>query len=140
VSTSDGPYSRHFLFALLRKTMTRHILIVEDNHDLRTIFGRLLNHLGYKSVVVGSGTEAIASVALNTPDLVLLDLRLPDMPGYRVAQAILALADAAHIPIIGVSAYNTPEERENVLKAGMVDYLQKPILLEELKKVIEQYV
>ena len=120
--------------------MTRHILIVEDNHDLRTIFGRLLNHLGYKSVVVGSGTEAIASVALNTPDLVLLDLRLPDMPGYTVAQAILALADAAHIPIIGVSAYNTPEERENVLKAGMVDYLQKPILIEELKKVIEQYV
>ena len=69
--------------------MTRHVLIVEDNHDLRTILGFVLNHLGYKSVVVGSGTEAIASVALSKPDLVLLDLRLPDMSGYSVAQAIL---------------------------------------------------
>lgn len=120
--------------------MTGHVLIVEDNHDLRTILGFVLNHLGYKSVVVGSGTEAVASVALSKPDLVLLDLKLPDMPGYRVAQTILARPDSAHIPIVGYSAYSSDEERENVLKAGMVDYLQKPVLVEQLKKIIEQYV
>lgn len=120
--------------------MTGHVLIVEDNHDLRTILGFILNHLGYKSVIVGSGKEAVASVASSKPDLVLLDLKLPDMSGYCVAQAILARPDSAHIPIVGISAYSPAEERENVLKAGMVDYLQKPVLVEQLKKIIEQYV
>jgi CheY-like chemotaxis protein len=62
------------------------------------------------------------------------------MPGYSVAQAILARPDSADIPIIGCSAYSSEKERENVLKAGMVDYLQKPVGAEQLKATIEHFV
>jgi CheY-like chemotaxis protein len=119
--------------------MGKHVLVVEDNEHLGSILTSVLTHFGYEPVLACTGAEAINSVIANQPDVVLLDLGLPDMPGYRVARAILNYPGFAHTPIIGCSAYSSSEERETALKAGMVEYLEKPIKAEELRETIEHF-
>ncbi len=119
--------------------MSKHVLVVEDNQHLGTILTSVLRHFGYEPALACTGAEAINSLITNQPDVVLLDLGLPDMPGYKVARAILDCPGFAQTPIIGCSAYSSSEERETALKAGMVEYLQKPIKAEQLKEAIEHF-
>ena len=121
------------------RSMGKHILIVEDNEHLRVILASLLNHFGYEPLLACNGAEAINSVITNQPDAVLLDLGLPDMPGYSVARTILNYPGCAQTPIIGCSAYSSSEERETALKAGMVEYLEKPIKAEQLRETIQHF-
>jgi len=120
--------------------MSKSVLIVDDNEHLRRILATFLQSRGYEISEAASGHEAIATAIATKPNLILLDLTLLDMKGTDVARAIRKHPSAAHVPIIGCSAYFGSELRQEALRAGMADYLQKPISAAEIESIVEQLI
>jgi CheY-like chemotaxis protein len=120
--------------------MEKNILVVDDNKDLRQIFALIVRFSGYQISEAGSGSEAIEKAVFAKPSLILLDLGLPDMTGIDAARAIKKNRVTADIPIIACSAYSRGEKMEEALRAGMVDYLQKPIPTDLMKAKIEEFI
>jgi two-component system, OmpR family, response regulator len=118
----------------------KHLLIVEDDPHLRRILAGSLEHHGYTISEAATGQEAIEKAINAKPKLILLDLTLPDMTGTEAARALKQNPQTAHIPIVGCSAYFGPEWRDQALRSGMVDYVQKPVPLRDIEAVIEQFI
>ena len=118
----------------------KHVLIVEDNPHLRRILATALEHHGYTISEAATGQDAILTAISAKPQLILLDVTLPDMTGTDAARALKQNPQTAHIPIVGWSAYFGAEWRDQALHLGMVEYLQKPIPLKEIEAVIEQFI
>jgi two-component system, cell cycle response regulator DivK len=122
-------------------TMTKRILVVEDRDDSRTILVTMLSRLcGYETIAAANGTEAIEKAISEKPDLILMDLDLPDISGIDAARAVKGNPNTAHIPIIAQTAWNSRQWKTKVLKIGMVDYLEKPVSIELIKATIEKFI
>jgi CheY-like chemotaxis protein len=121
-----------------RALSAKRVLIVDDNPDLRRMLAALLERRGYMISLAASGKEAIQRAISAKPDLVLLDLKLPDMSGMDAARALLKNPQTAQIPIVGCSASWGPEWREAAMSAGMVEYLEKPLPFGKIETIIEQ--
>ncbi len=110
--------------------MTDHssatILIVDDNPDIRSILDLLLKSKGYFTVQADSGKAALAAVAQQAPDLILLDIIMPDMDGYQVARQLRENPATKQIPIIMISARNEDIDEVLGLELGADDYIRKP--------------
>jgi len=120
--------------------MAKSVLIIEDNEHVREIFVSMLRSAGYEILDAGTGTQGIEKALSAKPNLILLDLDLPDMTGMDTARAIRKNSTTAHIPIIACSAWSGREWREEALRAGMVEYLQKPIPSELIKAKVRQFI
>ena len=105
------------------------VLIVEDEQKIRDLVRRYLERDGHVVLSTGSGAEAIAMAADARPDLVVLDLGLPDVPGTEVAREVRAVAD---IPIVMLTARSDEEDRIAGLELGADDYVTKPFSPREL--------
>jgi two-component system, cell cycle response regulator len=112
---------------------TALILVVDDNPDNLEIISTRLRFRGYEVSLAERGEEAIAKVHEEAPDLILLDIMMPDMDGYEVARRIRAESDLPYIPIIVVTARDSTEDKVTGLDAGADDYLTKPINFPELE-------
>jgi DNA-binding response OmpR family regulator len=110
-------------------SMTSLVLIVEDEQKIRDLVRRYLEREGYVVLSTGSGAEAITIAADARPDLVVLDLGLPDVPGTEVAREVRAVAD---IPIVMLTARSDEEDRIAGLELGADDYVTKPFSPREL--------
>lgn len=106
---------------------TALILIVDDDVDIRRLFESILKPEGYRIASAESGAEAIASIAHEAPDLVLLDVEMPGMDGNQVARILKSDRDTASIPIIMVTARTDHDARMAGLKAGAEDFVAKPL-------------
>jgi DNA-binding response OmpR family regulator len=113
------------------------ILVVEDDPDIRSTLEQNLGDSGYVVVGAGTGGEALRLAALATPDLVLLDLMLPDQPGGDVCRALRANPQTRAVPVIMVTARSGQEDRVAGLEQGADDYVQKPFSMRELLLRIE---
>ena len=111
---------------------TTTILIVDDELQNRKLLEMLLQAEGYATRSAVDGHDALASVAQQAPDLILLDVMMPGLDGYTVARTLKANAVTAHIPIIMVTAQADREARISGLGAGAEDFLQKPVDRAEL--------
>jgi CheY-like chemotaxis protein len=120
--------------------MAKTVLVVDDDEHLREILTAMLRFSGYEISEAATGTEAVNKAISEKPDLILLDIELPDIRGPDVARAIRNNPASAHIPIIGCSAFFGWEYRKEALEAGMDDYLVKPISLEVIKTKIEEFI
>jgi two-component system cell cycle response regulator DivK len=120
--------------------MAKSVLIIEDNEHVREIFVSMLRSAGYEMLDAGTGTQGIEKALSAKPNLILLDLDLPDMTGMDTAKAIRKNSTTAHIPIIACSAWSGREWREEALRAGMVEYLQKPIPSELIKAKVSEFI
>ena len=120
--------------------MKRTVLIVDDNEHLREILASILRHSGYDILEASTGDEAIRQALNAKPQLILLDLDLPDIRGIDVAKKIKATAGASHIPIVACSASSGWEWRDEALRAGMAEYLQKPIQFAAMKEIIDKFI
>ena len=120
--------------------MTASILIADDNEDLRKILAWLLQPRGYDILQAATGSEAIETAIAAQPNLILLDVHLPDMNGTEVARAIKKNTCTAHIPIVGWSAYFGERWREEALRAGMVAYMEKPLSAPVIEATIKQFI
>jgi two-component system cell cycle response regulator DivK len=121
--------------------MSNRILVVEDRDDLRTILVAILKRFcGYETIEAVNGAEAIKKAIFEKPDLILMDLDLPDISGIDAAKAVKENPNTAHIPIVAQSAWSSRQWKGKVLRIGMVDYLEKPISMELMKATIERFI
>ncbi len=114
------------------------ILIIEDYSDTRELLSAMLRSKGYKVIEAEDGLEGLLKATAMYPDLIIMDLSLPEMDGVEAARRIHRQAKLSHIPIFVVSAYLTEEVRKDVCAAGCVDVFPKPFDAELLLKKIKE--
>ncbi len=114
------------------------ILIAEDNRVNQRVALRLLEILGYSADVVETGVEALAAIKHQHYDVILMDMRMPDMGGVEATRQIRQLSQHQDVWIIAMTANVTPSDRKLCLSAGMDDYLRKPIKREALSGALER--
>ena len=115
------------------------VLVAEDHEDSRCMFKCFLESRGYRVVEAGDGREAISAAERERPDLVVMDASLPLLDGFETTRRLRAQEPLCGLPIVMVSGYATPADRENALAAGCSDYLTKPLELEQLARVLERH-
>src|SRR3954447_22175417 len=113
------------------------ILLVEDNELNRDMLSRRLERKGYAIAVAVDGREAFAAVQSERPDLILMDLRLPDIDGREVTRRLKADEATRAIPVIALTAHAMEGDREQAIQAGCDDYDTKPVDLPRLLGNIE---
>lgn len=116
------------------------ILIVEDNELSRDMLSRRLRRKGYDVLVAVDGGEGIALAQEQKPDIVLMDLSLPDTDGWHATRILKENIATATIPVIALTAHAMSGDREKALEAGCDDYDTKPIDLRRLLSKINRFV
>src|SRR4030043_1752957 len=112
--------------------MGEKILIVDDDLDTLRLVGLMLQHQGYRIIAASSGIQAIALSQGDKPDMVLLDIVMPDMDGYEVARKLRSDPTTSGIPIIMFTAKTQVDDKVEGFEAGADDYLTKPTQPREL--------
>ncbi|WP_119273854.1 TMAO reductase system sensor histidine kinase/response regulator TorS [Taklimakanibacter deserti] len=112
------------------------ILVVEDDAATRLVASQFLARLGHEVVTVCDGYAAIAQFGKDRPDLVLMDISMPDMDGMATARELRAASGTARVPIIAMSAHVFKEEVDRYLASGMDAYVAKPLTIETLARAI----
>ncbi len=115
------------------------ILYIEDNADNRTLIRRILTAEGYLVIEAGSALEAIQLIMTNRPNLILMDINMPEVDGYTLTSKIREMEGFEHIPIVALTANVMRGDRERSLEAGCDGYIQKPIDIDLLPQQIEHY-
>ena len=113
------------------------VLLAEDNLINQKIAVSLLKTAGYSVEVANDGLEALAAVQRSQFDVVLMDCQMPGMDGYGATRAIRQLAEGSQIPIVALTANTLPEDRQKCLAAGMDNFLAKPIVKNELYRMLD---
>ncbi|RYD01926.1 hypothetical protein N752_27770 [Desulforamulus aquiferis] len=118
------------------------ILIAEDEPVSQMILKKMINKLGYSCEIVESGEQAVQEAASNNYALIFMDCLLKGMDGYEATRSIRLMESNlnSHIPIIALTSYNTHEDRNKCLKAGMNDYLNKPVDYQLLSQILNKWV
>ena len=119
------------------KTEPLGVLIVEDSSDIREMVALLVRSMGYRTYTATTGKEALLQLREHAPDIVLLDLMMPEMDGFEVCRAIQTDLTLPSPHIIITSAKDTLEDKVKGLELGAADYLIKPFSLTELKARIK---
>lgn len=120
--------------------MSATILLVEDNAANRYLATFLLENSGYIVVHARNGAEAVVAAQNEKPDLILMDIQMPEVDGYEAASRIRAEPHLAHIPLVAVTSYAMPGDREKALRAGFVGYLEKPIATETFISEVARFI
>jgi two-component system cell cycle response regulator DivK len=119
--------------------MSNRILVVEDQEDNRRIVRDLLTTTDYEVTEAENGEEALAAVARQRPDLILMDIQLPVMDGYEATRRIKADPALREIPIIAVTSYALSGDEEKARAAGCDDFVPKPYSPRQLLAKIRKY-
>ena len=119
--------------------MTKHILVVEDEEDNRQILRDLFATAGYEMTEAVNGEEALAEVARQRPDLILMDIQLPVMDGYETTRRIRINPAWKSLPIIAVTSYALAGDKDKALAAGCDAYVTKPYSPRQLLATIREY-
>lgn len=118
---------------------TKKILLVEDNGDIRELLALLIKRLGYKLFEAATGLEAIDRASAVQPDLIMMDLRLPEMNGDEATARLKANPSTRDIPVLITTAYVAGINTRRALDAGAAEILYKPIDLTTLHNVLRRY-
>jgi two-component system cell cycle response regulator DivK len=120
--------------------MSKRILLVEDHEDNRRIVRDMLSATDYELTEAVNGEEALAAVARQRPDLILMDIQLPGIDGYEATRRIKADPSLNSIPIIAVTSYALSGEGQKARAAGCDDYVAKPysprLLLAKIRELL----
>ena len=114
------------------------ILIVDDDPDICSMLEFYFENLEYEVLVARGGAAAMRIARESRPDVILLDIRLPDADGFTVARTLRADRYTQHIPIIFLTGRNDPSERVEALEIGADDFVAKPFDAQELRLRIER--
>ncbi|MGQ9709916.1 MAG: response regulator [Anaerolineae bacterium] len=115
------------------------ILYIEDNPENRLLIRRLLEAEGYEVVEAIDGPSGLEIAAASPPDLILLDINLPEMDGYEMVGRLRRIPGLATTPIIALTAYALKGDRERILAAGCDGYIQKPIDVDSLPAQVASF-
>jgi CheY-like chemotaxis protein len=106
---------------------TVHVLLVEDNLDNRDMMQFLLERAGYVVSTANTGLEGLDIAQREKPDIILMDLSMPEMDGWTAAQEIKKVPGLADVPLIAVTAHTLPGDRRRAFDSGFDSYISKPI-------------
>jgi two-component system cell cycle response regulator DivK len=115
------------------------ILVVEDNEDNLLLLNSTLTLFGWEFISTTSGQTALALAKSHTPDLILLDVLLPDLNGLEVIAQLKQDYRTKAIPVIAVTALAKMEDRNRILSAGFQDYISKPYMLDHIEASIRHH-
>ncbi len=118
--------------------MSKRILVVEDQDDNRRILRDLLTSAGYEMVEAVTGKEGVAMAETHRPDLILMDIQLPELDGYEATRRIKADPALQPIPIIAVTSYALSGDAALAYEAGCVGYITKPFSPRQLLAKIRE--
>jgi two-component system cell cycle response regulator DivK len=116
-------------------TAGKSILYIEDNFDNRMLVRRLLEHEGFLVLEAENAHEALALLQTQQPDLILMDINMPEIDGYTLTRQIKAAPQTSQIPVIALTANVMRGDKERTLRAGCDGYIEKPI---DIDTFIEQ--
>ncbi len=117
----------------------RTVMVVDDYDEVRLLTKRALESFGYRVLEAASGTEAVRLAQAESPDLILMDLSMPNMDGFATIHRLRKLLGLRDVPVIALSAHAAREVREDALAAGCREFITKPVLFDRLKSVVERY-
>lgn len=126
-------------YASFKKTMTENILVVDDNPNNLRLLINMLTQQGYKVRPASSGSHALVTIEKDAPDLILLDIQMPEIDGYEVCRRLKANEQTEHIPVIFLSALNELFDKMTAFDVGGVDYITKPFQVEEVLARIQTH-
>ena len=119
--------------------MKKKILIVEDNKDSLEILGLRITAIGHQVIKACNSKEAIAYSEAECPDLIFMDLDLPDADGIKTTAILKKNPKNSHIPVVAITAWMSALSEEKAAKVGIATYLIKPVSPQTLKGIIEEY-
>jgi two-component system, cell cycle response regulator DivK len=121
------------------RTTRKKVLIVEDNELNMKLFNDLLVAHGYGTLLTKDGVEAIALARQHRPDLILMDIQLPEISGLQVTQWLKEDEDLRTIPIIAVTAFAMKGDEEKIRDGGCEAYIAKPISVASFLRTVERF-
>jgi two-component system cell cycle response regulator DivK len=113
------------------------ILIVEDNEENRDALARRLQRRGFDIIAATDGKSGVAMALSDKPDLVLMDMNMPELDGWEATRQIKAVAEASSLPVIALTAHAMAGDRDRAIQAGCADYHTKPVDFAKLMTQIE---
>lgn len=116
------------------------ILVVDDFDDTRWLLRTWLERRGFRVIEAENGNEAILEAQTGAPDLIIMDLEMPELDGLSATRQIREDANLASVPIVAVSAYGAEQFRGLALQAGCNEYISTPFEPAELERLIRSYV
>jgi two-component system cell cycle response regulator DivK len=119
--------------------MAKTVLIVEDNELNMKLFNDLLEAHGYRTVQTRNGVEAVALTRQHRPDLILMDIQLPEVSGLQVTQWLKDDEELRHIPVIAITAFAMKGDEEKIRQGGCEAYLSKPISVVKFLETVRTY-
>jgi len=119
--------------------MSKTILIVDDESKNMKLFCDLLQVSGYATIEAGSGSVAVALARKRKPNLILMDIQMPEMDGVKAVQIIKADDTVKHIPVVALTAFAMKGDEEKILDAGFNGYISKPIQIKKFLDMIEKH-
>ncbi len=118
--------------------MSRSALLIEDNEQNRYLLTFLLERSGYRVEIATDGVSGIEAARSSVPSVILLDIQLPTMDGYAVAKVLRSQESLRNVPIVAVTSYAMPGDREKAMAAGCSGYIEKPINPETFVAELEE--
>jgi len=119
--------------------MKKKILIVEDNKDSLEILGLFITKIGHQVIKACNSKEAITCAEAEPPDLIFMDMDLPDVDGIKTTALLKQNPKTSNVPVVALTAWMSELWREKASKVGIVSYLLKPVSPQILKQTIEKF-
>ena len=119
--------------------MSKRILVIEDTEDNRQIIRDLLSSVGYELIEAADGAAGVAMAQQERPDLILMDIQLPEIDGYEATRRIRAVPELAKVPIIAVTSYALSGDEAKTREAGCDGYVAKPFSPRDLLAKVRQF-
>jgi two-component system, cell cycle response regulator DivK len=116
------------------------ILVVEDNVDTYELVHLVLEKNGYETVLAVNGRDGVEAALNHKPDLILMDMSMPEMDGWTATSLIKKNQQTAHIPLIALTANVLMNDRQRAMEAGCDEFITKPIDLDELVETIQYWI
>jgi len=116
------------------------ILYVEDNPDNRTLVRRILLSEDYSLIEATNALDAFEVLKSTRPDLILMDINMPDMDGYTLTSRIKSMPGFERVPILALTANVMRGDKEKTLEAGCDGYIQKPLDIDQLVREVERFI
>ena len=119
--------------------LKKKILIVDDNSDYREIMSLFITKMGYRAITAKNSYEAITFAETEEPDIIFMDMKLPDVDGVNTTAMLKQNPKTSRIPVVALTAWMSALEEKKASKVGIATYLIKPVSLQMLKDTIEEY-
>jgi two-component system, cell cycle response regulator DivK len=115
----------------------RNVLIVENHTDMREILVRVIELMGFNAITATNGKEGVEKAFAEKPDLILMDIMMPEMDGWEATRILRANPDTKDIPILAATVFTRPADLQKCIDAGCNDYIVKPFTVKDLRKKIQ---